>query len=141
MLVLVVLLGLLVAHCASNSTTDRTPGTISNTAAEVAKLTLCFASLALRVLVPTLLLQTLSTDEVTDRLLRRAHGLVPLAALTLRVVLRHAPAGDAEAAYGATGMRESVLGFGFALLVGRLLLVGCVAGDGAQSGLSGAGGL
>lgn len=77
MLGLVAGLGLLVAGQASNGASNSAGDTVTNAMAKVADLTCGFLALALLVLLDTLLLKTLGTDQATNRLLGRANGLVP----------------------------------------------------------------
>lgn len=141
MLRLIVLLGLLVAHGPRHRTTHSSLSAIRDTATQVAQLALRLARLALLVLLAALLLQAFGAGEVAHGFFGGAEGLVPAAGLAVRVVLGDAGAAEGDAADGGAGVGGRVFGVGFALLVGGLLLVGCVACDGAESGLGGAGGL
>lgn len=130
-----------IARHARDRPADRPGDPIAHPLAQIVQLALRLLRLALLVLLRAGLLEILVADEPAERLLARADGLVPAAGLPVLVVGRDARGGDRDAADGAAGVREGVFGFGLALLLVGLLLVGRVAGDGAEGGGGGAGGL
>jgi len=101
-------------------TTNSTLSTVANSLSEVAQLTLGFLALTLKVLVTTLLLETLASDQVADSLFGTTNCLIPLTLSAVGAVLcRGTRRADSE----RTGFGSSVgeVGLDRALI---LVLVG-----------------
>ena len=78
MLILVDLLCLRVASKTSDSTSYGSTDSIADALTQVAKLTLCFLTLSLKVLLSALLSEIVITEQVTSSLFHTADCLIPL---------------------------------------------------------------
>lgn len=120
---------------AGESTADSARNTVSNAGAEVVQLALGLLLLALEVLLATGLLQGLDSESVANGLLGRAGSLVPAASGAVRVVGGDAGGSDSGAGDLDGGLGGIVLKLRLILLGLAVVLVACVASDGADGRL------
>jgi hypothetical protein len=119
MLIGILGLTLTITSQTSNGTTKRSLDTITNSLTKVRQLTLRLLTLALDVLLSTLLLEVLVSQKTANSLLSTADGLIPLTLGAVGVVF-------GRCARGADGERTSLCGSVREVRLGGALALGFV---------------